>query len=68
MLAFAALTILFSFLENCSPRDFTMPRMPITHSPRNASATLCASAEASGSNTICVTPSRSRKSMNAIEP
>ena len=50
------------------PRSTTTPATPTQNSPRSSPARPCASALVPGSNTTCVRPPRSRRSMNTQPP
>ena len=51
-----------------SPRSRTTPRRPMQNSERSSPARACAAALVCGSNTTCVMPPRSRRSMNTQPP
>src|SRR5215207_2848252 len=55
-------------LRTDSSRASTRPRTAMTYSPRTSFARACASGASSASKTICVSPSRSRRSTNVKGP
>src|SRR5215207_7375924 len=55
-------------LRTASSRTATRPRTATTYSPRTSFARACAPGASSASKTICVMPSRSRRSTNVKGP